>query len=327
MVDFIKFSLPSFYTEKLLNNKSLDFFYEGLSADGVLRTSNKQGHKITPCQNAYIQNIRVKIYDTGRIIVDGSVHKFWNDGRHNFNDFRIKDFEYSINAIFNILGVDPEDATLIIAEFGVNIVVPFPIKQFMSNLFFHKKVAFKWCETTSEGIYYQCKHSKYRIKIYDKFTPYRNNYSPPKNLIRFEVNYKSELLRNQFSIHTIADLISTDFNKIAKQLTVVFSLILFYDFTIEHSSVRLLKYSNANYWAALIDRKRTSAYNKHRGLLNDFTHQHSDNILKQIIELIKIKSSELINGSVLIDPSSIGATNTPPYSERICLFTGLDISM
>jgi hypothetical protein len=43
--------------------------------------------EVTGKYSAKIKNIKLKILPSGWLIIAGSIHQFWNDGKHNYNDF------------------------------------------------------------------------------------------------------------------------------------------------------------------------------------------------------------------------------------------------
>jgi hypothetical protein len=89
LIDFIKIILKDFERSKLECNPLLDFFDTINLTTGEMKTTNRNGNKVTPSKNASYNGLEFKIYDTGTISITGSLHKYWNAGAHNYNDFNI----------------------------------------------------------------------------------------------------------------------------------------------------------------------------------------------------------------------------------------------
>lgn len=310
MIDFFKISLPKHYQPILGNNPLLRFNYN-FDKNGEVQNINKKGDPITPRQIAYYKDIKFTLFDSGRTVVEGSIHKYWNNGQHNYNDFDIMNIKVVFNEFLKTFDINPIDARITILEFGVNILPPYESELILHNLFFHKKVPFKWCETQTEGNYYQAKHSLYRIKIYDKSLQYKEAFNIEREILRVEINYKGIELRRQFNVVTLFDLFRTPLELFIDELTKQVGAILFYDFTIKHTSSRLFNYSNKNYWRRFINDKKTSSYNKHRTILNDYINKYSDNVLNQIVEVVRVKGMELSKGGVSIHSIKDVLISTP----------------
>lgn len=279
---------------------------------------NKRGIKITPKQIAYFKNIRFTVYDSGRIIVEGSIHKYWNNGEHNFNDFGLFDVVYAFAEFMELFMIKPSDAWLLCIEYGFNIAPPKPTNLILQNLFFHRGESFKETDTPTEGNYYQAKHDQYRIKIYDKYQQYSKTYNLADPILRIEINYKGVKLRNQFSISTMNDLFMAPLRVFQDDLISQLKQILFYDFTIDHFSKRLLNYSNKNYWRDMIDNKRNSSFKKHRAYLREYTQNNSENVIIEIVQILENKYGSLTQGGNSIQSIQDVLIRTP---HRTLVFT------
>ena len=73
MIDFIKC-----IADKISIPQELEFH----------RTVSEQTGEQLNYKIAEIDNMKLKVYDSGLIIVSGSIHKYMNQGRHNSNDFQ-----------------------------------------------------------------------------------------------------------------------------------------------------------------------------------------------------------------------------------------------
>lgn len=315
------------YDQILISNPLLDFYCSVNPYTAEIRTKNKRGEKITPYQTAWHKDIRFRIFDTGRVVVDGSLHKYWNNGEHNFNDFNVENVKIVLHEFLNTFKINPKDAVITQLEIGVNIEIPYPIDLVLQNIFSHKKVPFKWTYTNTEGNYYQAEHDQYRIKIYDKTLQYKNHFKIDRELMRVEINFQGVQLRRLYNLNTIKDLINIPFSEFTNTIKKEVENILFFDFTIDHPSQRLLNYSNKNYWQNFINNGQSSSYEKHKNLLKGLTRTHSENVQKQLVEIIDTKSNELTYGGKSIKDICIGGISIPLVDQRTCVVTGFGISM
>ena len=106
MVDFIKILIQELHPSILEANPLLDFYDNINLKTGELKTVNRHGNKITPYKNAFYNGLEFRIYDSGTITLSGSLHKYWNNGAHNYNDFNFEAFKgvlRELNTTFNIV--------------------------------------------------------------------------------------------------------------------------------------------------------------------------------------------------------------------------------
>jgi len=289
----------------LLNNPVLTFYYSINPQTGEVRSVNRRGEKVVPHQKAYYKGILFKVFDTGRVVIEGSLHKYWNNGEHNFNDFDLINVAIVLNEFLTSFKIPPHLAVITELEIGFNITIPYPLSKVLHYFYFHKKERFVKEGTKTEGVYYQVKHKQYRIKVYDKSLQYRKGYPEyfqnDLELMRVEINWKGTQLRRLFQLKTVADLMEISFDRFVCTIKKEIESTLFYDYTIDHTSTRILNYANQNYWQKLIDEKSSSTYEKHQNKLKDYRQNHSENILKQIVEAIDKKSLELLKRGTVIN--------------------------
>ncbi len=317
LVDFIKMTMGYGYDKVIANHPELDFYYDINPVTGEIRSKNVRGKTVVPCRMAYDRNMRFRVFDNGRVIIDGSLHKYWNDGMHNCNDFSIEAVKEVLQQLLVEYSIAPQDVMINQLEIGLNISVTYPIGDILQCMFFHRKAPFLWCDTHTEGNYFQARHEQYRLKVYDKGLQEPDYFKAGTNMLRYEVNYLGSKLRRDFGLFTVQDLQTIPFVKFIDAIRNELELILFYDFTIDHYSRSLLNYNNRNYWQKLIDEKRTSAYNKHKKKLNEHIRCNSENVLCQISRLLEKKAIQLTSGGVSINDICIDLTSTPQeqYSE------------
>jgi len=136
------------------------------------------------------------VIEQERYNVSGSIHKYFNDGLHNADDFTIDNYREAIIRLSQEFQINPETIPFTSMEFGINIVLPCDVKKFLQSI-----VIYRDCSTTKyrgdstkKGIIInkygglEVGLSDYTIKIYDKSGQYPK-YTLP-NTLRFEIAIK-----------------------------------------------------------------------------------------------------------------------------------------
>ena len=171
----------------------------------------------------------------GRIEFDGSIHKYFNDGLHNYNDFNVVNISSVVSEIEEKFEADIYGTELCNLEFGVNVVLPFPVSMVLDNLLVHKGEPFTLDKKKGRH-YYFCIHAQYIIKIYDKSL----QFDLPNNVLRFEVKVLTmQFLRKKgVEVRYFADLLNLNiYEPLSKILIETFEEILFQDNSIDRSLI------------------------------------------------------------------------------------------
>ncbi|MFN5443404.1 MAG: hypothetical protein ACK48V_04170 [Crocinitomicaceae bacterium] len=273
MIDFVKFRLSSDYYDDLLQNQNLEFRV-------VVTTSTGE---ISSKQYAKFYNMKVEIWNTRRIIISGSIHKYFNLITNRFapnqlsdsdkskgfngNQFSYSNICFSLSHLSISLSFDLSDTFLENVEFGFNLKHNFYTTYILNGLIRHIGKPF----TNNVPNYFQAEHSQYFVKIYDK----AKQYELENEILRFELKFVKMEKLNQRGIFCCKDLI--DKSKIEELKKITFKAwndVFIYDYTIDENKLnkndrmRVLKYKNKDFWNYELK----------------FNQQHRDKIrLKQII--------------------------------------------
>ncbi|MBI9056747.1 MAG: hypothetical protein JEZ01_03140 [Labilibaculum sp.] len=346
MIDYIKVQLQGVNISELKENKYLNFIGEFDEATGEILKGR-----------AKYRGLLFQIFPSEYVLVQGSLHKYWNNGEHNYNDFNIVSILNVLKDIKDKFNITPHQMDLKGLELGVNITTTHDTKQILKSCFIHCSEPFKWCNVQNNGQYIQAKHSQYLIKIYNKAKQYRDKgYNIESEILRFEIKYRKMEKLKRLGIVNLQDLLDYKLENFVSVLVEEWQRILFYDFTIKSDSKLLLKYNNPIYWQELLERKTRSSFKKHKRQLSKLILQNSDNISEQISNLIEQKGNILscrgiridrklnqekkekytpsfpilesikIDKGIHIDPLVILSIQIPLEKEnRICVVTGLSI--
>ncbi|MET6991462.1 hypothetical protein [Sediminicola arcticus] len=342
MVDYIKIILKGYSINKLLENDLLSFVYKGLNPDtGELLTHNRNGKKITPCRHAYYGTLEFKIYDAtklhpeGLVTLTGSLHKYFNRGSQNYNDFTANDMRDVLKELKQKFNLDLENSIIQGIEIGLNITPTMPTTEILQNCLLHKTMPFDAQYFGGRGEYLQASHSDYYIKLYNKGLQNikRGLIKRGTEIMRFEIKYSKMRKVNAKGIFNLNDLIHFNMLEFKDDILKEWRNILFYDYTIEHKTENLKNYNNPNYWKGLLKRSSKSAFNNHRAKLRGLIKNHSEDIQGKIGLLITEKIEELNTKGCTNTPSMyMVKMNTPLYNKqcgrnRRCRVTGIDIRM
>ena len=314
-------------------NPLLDFYDNINISTGEIKTTNRHGQIITPFKNALYNGLEFKIYDNGTITLSGSLHKYWNKGAHNYNDFNFNAFTDVLNDLKSKFNIVLENCILKCLEVGINIIPPLPTNQILDYCFLHKTKPFENIINSDEGKYKQVQHSQYIIKIYNKALHYKSKeFDIQTEILRFEIKYKKMQKLNEQGIYNLKDLFEYGLHNFKDEVLTEFNNILFYDNTIQSDSKQLVHYKNPLYWIGLLNRPKNDLFNYHRKHLKKIILTSSQNIQLQTAEIMSKKIGFLNSNTTQIDPliilsKHVVSLNQITSKNTLCKVTGFNISM
>ncbi|MBL4676395.1 MAG: hypothetical protein JKY70_09365 [Mucilaginibacter sp.] len=177
---------------------------------------------VLPWSQAKFKNLKFSIHENGRIQITGSLHKFWNNGDHNYNDFNVANLKKCIEDLQDMFDINPYTARLSNLEYGVNLVVPFQVSNFIKSIFCYRFKGFNLSNNGSFfGKYLDMAH--YKIKIYDKGKQFHRS----ENILRIEKCIKKMEILSSEPLYLV-DLLNPKIQrKCFDQILKVFDNILF----------------------------------------------------------------------------------------------------
>ena len=320
-------------------NPLLDFYETINLTTGEMKTTNRNGNKVTPSKNASYKGLEFKIYDTGTITLSGSLHKYWNDGAHNYNDFNNEAVLFILNDLNTKFDIDPSKCILKCLEIGINITPLVPTNEILDNCLLHKTKPFEYQKNSDEGKYKQVQHSQYIIKIYNKALHYKSKgFKIKDEIMRFEIKYTKMQKLNEKGIFSLQDLMNYGLRNFKEIVLNEWQNVLFYDNTIQidhlsrSSKKALLEYSNPNYWTGLLANNQTKNFTYHKNKLKKIVSKNSKKIQDLTAETIGKKIDFLNSKTIQIDPLTIMSkrivfNDDNDTKKHICKVTGFNISM
>lgn len=333
MIDFIKIIIKELNPAILEANPLLDFHSNLNESTGELMRTNRKGETITSYKNAFYNGLEFKIYDTGHITLSGSLHKYWNSGAHNYNDFNSEAFLDVLNDLKQKFDIITAQCILKCLEIGINIIQPIPTNQFLDYCFLHKTKPFEFQKNSDEGKYKQVQHSQYIIKIYNKALHYKSKgFELDTEIMRFEIKYTKMQKLNDRGIYSLQDLANYGLHNFKDEILNEFNNILFYDITIQSKSRSISNYKNPLYWVELLKNESKDLFNYHRNHLKKLTSSTSQKIQFQTSEIMSKKIDFLNTNTTQIDPLIIVSKRVVLHNQItskniLCQVTKINISM
>ncbi len=180
--------------QSLLKNSRLEWIQHTNTNTGEINYSTKY------------KGLTIERFCSGRIQIAGSLHKYHNDGIHNWNDFTVSKLKDVLDSLQSDLDINPLTTSLNNLEYGVNINTPFAPDALINSLNGFKWKPFNIMDTIGQGYGKQCKgSSQYIIKIYNKGS---QNYRQ-EMILRIEKKVVTMAALN-FGQLKLADLLNPD---------------------------------------------------------------------------------------------------------------------
>jgi hypothetical protein len=290
LIDGIKIDVHSLNGSTWLSNKLLNFHtYTSVNTgellDGTIVAKYK-GLKFFITQSTKYEN---RVYYSVR----GSLHKYFNSGTHNANDFTFYDLQNVIKELRQKFSINPETSTLRNIEFGVNIYTPIDAKEVLKNLVCYGKYTFGTLKIAGVNVGKRVQKQQSSLKIYDK----GKQYQKATNLLRIEIAVQKMMYFKKFGIITLSDL--QDISKIEPLGVVLLSYwdeVIYYDKAInwkiltEFERKKILYYATPRNWSDFKIKQRYRAKKHFKQLMYNFSTSTTH---KEIYSLIGVKWSDL----------------------------------
>lgn len=236
------------------------------------------------------KNLSIKIFENNeRIELSGSLHTFYNDGAHNYNDFNSGAFAAAIDRLYLDLGIKPENLYLVQLEWGYNIKPPVETNYILDSLIQHKSVNKTVCiDCKYDGKYTQFKHSAKILKIYNKGMHFKLGYE----LLRIEIKQTNWSKYRLEGIKTLKDFINADKTLFVNELLHQWERIIIYDIK-NNLDPKILNYQRSIFWDDLRKNKPNKVFKDHFDKLDTLNESIGLNTKNKIKKLIIKKSNEL----------------------------------
>lgn len=346
LIDFQKSELINLNPRELEGNSLLYFVIRNVTENGEfipilkngIKTTDKNGNTkyYAVYKQAFYRGLEFRIYEptkahpNSRITVEGSLHKYWNKGAHNFNDFGIVQIIEVFKDLKEKFNITPENCVLKQLEIGVNINPPIKTKNILKHCLMHKTNQLKSVFTSDEGNYIQNKNQRHYNKFYDKKTHYANKgFDIREEIMRIEKKYSKMLELNSKGIYTLKDLLDYGLIGFKSDLLTMWQNVLYCDLSTVKGTKNEYKYTSLIWWQNL----NYENFKYHRNQLNKLLNKNPKNIKKIVSELISKKCEFLNTNTTEINPldiqlNTVGSMFKKQDENRcFCSVTKLNISM
>lgn len=288
MIDFIKFEIINMPIEKFENNKKLNFFERVNTSTGEIKgdTFSLAEHKSLKLKK-YFPTLK---HPNSRLTLEGSLHKYFNNGQHNFNDFSINDLKKVLKDLEKDLNIAPENCVMKCFEVGVNIEInDISIENILKACIFRKGKGFMRIYCPNEGEYIIADYQRYQIKIYNKSKHYKaKGYKINKEILRFEIKYKKlEDLRKESKMDTLHDLLAYHLVNFKKVLLDIWNQIIYADINELKNHKKKFDYTNPIFW----EKQTADGLKYHRAKLKKtprINHSKIHQLISEKIDLLNI---------------------------------------
>lgn len=148
-------------------------------------------------QNAALTFAVIPTLTGRRYTIQGSLHRHYNHGRENDNDYTLEQVHETINQLRENYAIDPRYSKVINFEFGVNIKLPpgMLAADFNKYLVSAYSKAFEKLNPKRPQIGYIAEFNEYSIKVYDKGYQAKNG---AEDQIRIEIKVQRTRWLDQF---------------------------------------------------------------------------------------------------------------------------------
>jgi len=281
---------------KMLSNNDIDFYQKTNISTGETTGNESMEAKYNGL------TIRISPEKSGNfwLVVRGSIHRFFNDGGTNDNDFFLWQFREALQRLETLLCTPINDFKIDNIEFGVNISTELTAAKYIKSLIYDGNKAFADLNINDTYIGKQSTREDTTLKIYDKG---RQEQSDNKRLLRIELKFNRMRLlsdpQGKFKISSIGDLLTPEkLGVLGIELSERWGQTVFYDGCIDEKKLspaelgRLWKFRSWQFWDELNRKNRYKARLKFEKMIAEKGNRQTQ---RDIQKMILLKWCELVN--------------------------------
>ena len=264
MIDYIKLSSRLNATQMADLRNKIDFFESINGSTGDHEKILANGKKVSYRSTGWTKNMKLELFPNGYVEFAGSLHKYYNYGKHNYNQFSRKEAEIALKRLTEATGLELLFFKVDSVEVGVNLMPPIPSDDIINNVLMYKRRPFEAKYCSDEGNYRQATLSEYWVKFYNKRLHYEiQGYDIGYEILRFELKINKMRVLAKYRVFTLEDLIDNIEDIARDLLPKAWKEVLLYDPTMNKlTKEKTIKYANINFWRAIAG-KNNRSYNYH----------------------------------------------------------------
>lgn len=285
MVDYVKILiLKPYLITRIWNNRLLSYKSEKNFLNR--ETGEIKTHKIK-----FYKNMDFILFDN-KLEIRGSLHYFFNNGHHNFNDFKVEDCINIIYHLQDLFQIDLAQCRIINLEFGINMQLDISVERVVEALFYHERNMFRHDSrirylTQSSSFNRSLRLNTYKIiKCYAKNLQFTDRYdNVPNNVFRFEIKSCQSKYINSIGVYTLQDLTSPKpYLFFADILKKEWNKVLLLDINGEYvNDEKISKYLNPNFWNTILKNKSRNTFTNNKNKFHRLLEEHHPNNMQAII--------------------------------------------
>jgi hypothetical protein len=295
MIDGVKIHITNINTKEMFNSPLLSFI-------GSFNANT--GEILNNPMTAQYRGLNVRLVNSTvnssiHCFIEGSIHKFYNQGGANSNDFFYWQLTESLTEIETLFKRPLNDFVIENIEFGVNIKCKTPAKEVIKAIISNGNRRFAEMDVKNITIGKVCTKpgADYELKIYDKGKQAKTK---EINLLRIEIKVKKMRFLEDYGIKTLMSLFSREkIGLLGQILANMWAGLVYYDGSINEKNLtnkellKLKDYQNPLFWESINRKKR----HKERIYFDNLVERHNPyNHQKEIEKLILLKWEKLVNG-------------------------------
>lgn len=291
MICGVKIEVPYLNGIEWLENDFLDFY-----TSTNITTGEMKEHKLIAKYNSLTFTITAsrKYENVNYCQVQGSLHKYFNQGEHNANDFTFKDLQDVLTDLNTKFKIKPSKSILRNLEFGVNILSPIPVKEILKNIVAYGNNSFATLKIEGVTVGKWIEKQQYRIKVYDKGKQYKRK---TKNLVRIEISVNKMMYLEKYHISKLECLENINTIKnLGHLLTDFWNDTIYYDQKLKWKLLSEFERKKVLYYAAARNWEEFSRVQRYRAKkhLSEITEKYGTGKSKiEISNLIILKWEQL----------------------------------
>ncbi|SCY27576.1 hypothetical protein [Flavobacterium caeni] len=235
-------------------------------------------------------------------------HFYFNDDRHNANDFSMNSSITTILEFQRTFQVDLQQFPVFGFEYGVNVISPLDVKDLITYAYAHDRNEFRndadlGFSKRSFSTDKRGKANTYKtVKFYAKGIQQVSHCHP--DTVRFEIKSQSRKFIRQLDIVTMYDLTKPEvYAKLAESIIEEFDAMLILDGSADTSRLsasdrfKLTNYQNTMTWYRILQQHR-NAFSRNKKTYHDLLDKTGTHLKRQLSIAVQSKLYELTEASV-----------------------------
>lgn len=236
------------------------------------------GIRVNDVRTANLRGLEIKLKPSSKggylLLVNGSLHKYYNYGQHNADQFTFHKLRQSIDSFIDLFGVTPESCFVHGLEIGLNLPLPYSPLKVLKSVVCYRSKPFTLISKRNARKGLECGLNQYAVKLYDKA---EQSGIDCGNVLRFEVHIDKMQVISRYNILSLSDLY--DERKVFDLLNVLVDALQGIVWTDSNVNIKRLSdreqkqwfyYSNPKTWGQLSKQGRYKALKKWETLLHKY---------------------------------------------------------